>query len=407
MFFIIAAGVMSLLIVSIHRLAKHFGCELPLSSLVLCGLCAIVINFLIISVTPFLTKSYYYTAGAMITFAAFGTTCYNKYLLHRKLRLAGSGAISPAELAEMPPPGAQDEPDAVAMLLEAVPEAVPKAVHEDAPAETELSVPAAQTEPVETAGTAEIIEPMETTEPAESIEPIQPVEPAKPMELAKPSEHDMATSSKAETAATASAETMAASDAPGYADANDIESDVNIDATADTDTGASADTDTDANIDTNTDTGAETDAGMVTEAEAVDDGIAAKLASMTTMDQLLDFAFEHSMQKNHPVALAAYTEALARYRDDSYAPFIVVSIANIHKELGNYQAAIDNIRSAMALPALLENESIRSQFEDTLLYLTATRKVLQKAGLGDISFKDIPKKYMSQIESIYNSRKSR
>ncbi|MBQ2009786.1 MAG: hypothetical protein II259_04265, partial [Selenomonadaceae bacterium] len=79
MFFIIAASVMSLLIVSIHRLARHFGYELPLSSLVLCGLCAIVINFVIISVTPFLTKSYYYTAGAMITFAAFGTTCYNKY----------------------------------------------------------------------------------------------------------------------------------------------------------------------------------------------------------------------------------------------------------------------------------------------------------------------------------------
>ena len=146
------------------------------------------------------------------------------------------------------------------------------------------------------------------------------------------------------------------------------------------------------------------------EAEAdkeADDDLAAALTAMTTMDQLLDFAFEHSMQKNHTVALAAYREALARYREDSYAPFIVVSIANIHKELGNYQAAIDSIQSAMNLPALQENESIRNQFEDTRLYLTITRKVLHRAGVDSISFKDIPKKYMSQIESIYNSRKSR
>ena len=159
-------------------------------------------------------------------------------------------------------------------------------------------------------------------------------------------------------------------------------------------------------------TPAEADEEAEADKEADDDLAAALTAmttmtTMTTMDQLLDFAFEHSMQKNHTVALAAYREALARYREDSYAPFIVVSIANIHKELGNYQAAIDSIQSAMDLPALQENESIRKQFEDTRLYLTITRKVLHRAGVDSISFKDIPKKYMSQIESIYNSRKSR
>ena len=86
-----------------------------------------VINFVIISVTPFLTKSYYYTAGAMITFAAFGTTCYNKYWLHRKLRLAGPASLpampqeqvqetqeiiqaEPVPAADMLPDEAQDEP---------------------------------------------------------------------------------------------------------------------------------------------------------------------------------------------------------------------------------------------------------------------------------------------------------
>ena len=328
-FFIIAASVMSLLIVSIHRLARHFGCELPLSSLVLCGLCAIVINFVIISVTPFLTKSYYYTAGAMITFAAFGTTCYNKYWLHRKLRLAG-----PASLPAMPQEQVQETQEII--QAEPVPAAdmLPDEA-QDEPAPSDDVPQAEHDEPVLTADVPQ----KEHGEPAipQEIPSVLPEEAAIPVNEPVPMP---------------------------------VETDLETDQDA-------------------------------------DDELAATLAAMTTMDQLLDFAFEHNMQKDHPVALTAYMEALARYREDSYAPFIVVSIANIHKELGNYQAAIDSIQSAMDLPALLESESIRKQFEDTRLYLAATQKVLHKAGLGNISFKDIPKEYMSQIESIYNSRKSR
>lgn len=340
MFFIIAASVMSLLIVSIHRLARHFGCELPLSSLVLCGLCAIVINFVIISVTPFLTKSYYYTAGAMITFAAFGTTCYNKYWLHRKLRPAG-----PAVLPVMP-----QEQDQAQML-------VPEQEAKEARAEHFLAAD---------------IQPEVNAEPAAApdLPPTTQEEPVPAADMLPDETQD---------------EPALPPDIPQ--DAHDEP--VPVDADEETN-GTPAEADEEAEAD-----------------KEADDDLAAALTAMTTMDQLLDFAFEHSMQKNHTVALAAYREALARYREDSYAPFIVVSIANIHKELGNYQAAIDSIQSAMNLPALQENESIRNQFEDTRLYLTITRNVLHRAGVDSISFKDIPKKYMSQIESIYNSRKSR
>ena len=340
MFFIIAASVMSLLIVSIHRLARHFGCELPLSSLVLCGLCAIVINFVIISVTPFLTKSYYYTAGAMITFAAFGTTCYNKYWIHRKLRPAG-----PAVLPVMP-----QEQDQAQML-------VPEQEAKEARAEHFLAAD---------------IQPEVNAEPAAApdLPPTTQEEPVPAADMLPDETQD---------------EPALPPDIPQ--DAHDEP--VPVDADEETN-GTPAEADEEAEAD-----------------KEADDDLAAALTAMTTMDQLLDFAFEHSMQKNHTVALAAYREALARYREDSYAPFIVVSIANIHKELGNYQAAIDSIQSAMNLPALQENESIRNQFEDTRLYLTITRNVLHRAGVDSISFKDIPKKYMSQIESIYNSRKSR
>ncbi len=86
LFFAMAASIMAVCIITIHKVAKYIGRELPLSSLVLCGISAISINFLIISVMPFLTKTYYYILGTMIVFAATGTTCYNKYLLYRKSR---------------------------------------------------------------------------------------------------------------------------------------------------------------------------------------------------------------------------------------------------------------------------------------------------------------------------------
>lgn len=86
LFFAMVASIMAVCIIAIHKVAKYIGRELPLSSLVLCGISAITINFLIISVMPFLTKTYYYILGTMIVFAATGTTCYNKYLLYRKSR---------------------------------------------------------------------------------------------------------------------------------------------------------------------------------------------------------------------------------------------------------------------------------------------------------------------------------
>lgn len=363
-FFIVAAAVMAMLIVSIHKLAGHFGCELPLSSLVLCGVCAIVINFVIISVTPFLTNSYYYTAGAMILFAAFGTTCYNKYLLHRKIHLAGGGTLLPAEAGE---------------ITEAEPEAA-------------LCASSGQETEVTAEETADIREEAEAAAADDDVQ--------------KEAEADDAhEETKATVAADEAYEEAEAAVAAGEA-YEDVEAAVTADHIREE---MEAAEDADESLE-EAEAEAEAEAETAEEAEPddeLDSELDDILSSMTTMDQLLDFAFEQGMQKQHQVALAAYQMALERYRSDSYAPFIVVSIANIHKELGNYDAAIDSIRSAMDIPAMLESSSIRQQFEDTLSYLVITRGVLQTAGLGAISFKEIPKKYMSQIESIYNSRKSR
>lgn len=117
---------MAVCIITIHKVAKCIGRELPLASLVLCGLSAISINFLIISVSPFLTKAYYYILGTMIVFAATGTTCYNKYLLYRKSRPA---------IANMPQAVPDDSVLTAAMM------------HSEAPVSQSTAIPEA-TEPL-------------------------------------------------------------------------------------------------------------------------------------------------------------------------------------------------------------------------------------------------------------------
>ena len=88
---------MSVCIISIYKIARKLGAEISLSALVLCGVSALIINFMAIRVNPFLTKTYYYILGTMIIFAATGTTCYNKYLLYRRSKLAVHGALSEDE----------------------------------------------------------------------------------------------------------------------------------------------------------------------------------------------------------------------------------------------------------------------------------------------------------------------
>ena len=389
---------MAMLIVSIHKLAGRLGCELPLSSLVLCGVCAIVINFVIISVTPFLTSSYYYTTGAMILFAAFGTTCYNRYLLHRKIHLAIGGLLSSVETeAEMiikagaagHDAGAKTEPEAgtttatenaIANAM-ALAETKAKAAEEDALLE----------KPVQADDVADI---HEEAKPDDSIADM-------------PEEAEQADSVADAPEEAEQADNVA--DAPEEAEPADSVAGAPEEVKqADSVAGAPEEVkQADSASAVHEEQEPAESADDIREEAASDRALADTLAAMTTMDQLLDFAFEQNLQKQTQVALAAYQTALERYRGDSYAPFIVVSIANIHKENGNYDAAINSIRSAMDIPAMLESSSIKRQFDDTLSYLMITRNVLQTAGLGNLSFKEIPKKYMSQIESIYNSRKSR
>ena len=229
---------MSVCIISIYKIARKLGADISLSALVLCGVSALIINFMAIRVNPFLTKTYYCILGAMIIFAATGTTCYNKYLLYRRSRLAVHGA--PSE-------------DNESTQVTGEPETI-----------------------VEVAEEPEIMTEAEVTEEPETT-----------------------------------AEVQQAVEAP-----------------------------------------------LPTLPEGLD-----------SMDALLDFGFAQTGAGAYELALLAYSTALEQYRNDDYAPFIIIDMVNLYKSQGRYQEAIDCVHNAMDIPAIQESPAYQQNFQNYLAQL--------------------------------------
>ena len=253
---------MSVCIISIYKIARKLGADISLSALVLCGVSALIINFMAIRVNPFLTKTYYYILGAMIIFAATGTTCYNKYLLYRRSRLAVHGA--PSEDNEITQ--VTSEPETIVEVAE----------------EPEIMTEAEVTEEPETTAEVEVTEEPETTAEVEVTE-----EPE------------------------TTAEVQQAVEAP-----------------------------------------------LPTLPEGLD-----------SMDALLDFAFAQIGAGAYELALLAYSTALEQYRNDDYAPFIIIDMVNLYKSQGRYQEAIDCVHNAMDIPAIQESPAYQQNFQNYLAQL--------------------------------------
>ena len=267
---------MSICIISIYKIARKLGAEISLSALVLCGVSALIINFMAIRVNPFLTKTYYYILGTMIIFAATGTTCYNKYLLYRRSRLAVHGAPSEDKKITQ----ATSEPETI---VEAEGAEEPETTAEaEVPEEPEIMAEVEVIEEPETTAEAEVVEEPETTAEIEVTEEPETISEPQPAE----------------------------------------------------------------------------EAPLPTLPEGLD-----------SMDALLDFAFAQTGAGAYELALLAYSTALEQYRNDDYAPFIIIDMVNLYKSQGRYQEAIDCVHNAMDIPAIQESPAYQQNFQNYLAQL--------------------------------------
>lgn len=484
---------MATVIFFIHKITKHFGNELPFTSLILCGLLALGINFLLIFAAPFLTNTYYCMVIAMVIFAAIGTTCYNGYVVHRKAHGLGHGLLAGIGLSLSETASSQQDTDSVSEEEDAnaaVATTANAAAETVTPAKTAAMETAAKPESVFAAILAEAASDEQSDPPSKATvpdhmpaentaEPVHKTAAEETMPTAAEPEalpvinifHDVINKTNDILAETDKKEQTAeepAADVVAVANAETSEPEpiaVNVNAAVDTKAEAetvmtediAADEEAEKTESLAADTAsAETESTvsqakedkqdkileviapelpmvitapslaaqltalaaqpeeMLSAADTVDGADIADttaqpafspqledtLSAMDSMDQLLDYAFELGMQQPEQ-ALQAYAHTLNRFREDSYAPFIVIEMTNIYKRLGQYTAAMQCLDGAMDIPAIQNDTSIRQQFSDSRAYLAATAEVLQQEKAGNIPFSDIPQELVTKIEAVY------
>ena len=123
------------------------------------------------------------------------------------------------------------------------------------------------------------------------------------------------------------------------------------------------------------------------------------------LDDFLDYAAKQKASWNFRNAAYAYERALSLYHEDSYAPFIIIDMANINKSLGRYHKAIAIYELAFTLRPVRDSNSMREDFVKTLSYLEAVDYILTKHGKPELPYSEIPSGWLAEIELDYNRRR--
>ena len=380
-FLAITAGIIAVCILAIQKIARLFSIELTRQSLVLCGVLAFIVNFCSISMSSYLTTTHFLLLGGLIIIASASATFYNRFLLSRKKTIPDSFVL-PDEYNEA---NLEDEPTA----------------------EPELK---AETEPIARA--------KESPQPASAPipEPVfsQPIydEPQEPAfqeprfdDIPEPEYtgitiDDILTSEPAEE----TVETAAEDESVSFeASASYEEEPVSLEE-------AAASNESEQGLFSAEEEKPEDYSGSpepikAEEEEQIDwDEIAGAVAFMDTLDEILDYAFEQRNQQHFQAALYAYGQAMVRYENDDYAPFIVIEMINICKQTGAYSDAIASYRRAMELPMVASSPSMLQDFQRNLDYITIVNQVLISHNEKGMPFGMIPAEYMAEIESEFQKK---
>ena len=408
------AIIMTVAILVVYKIARALDWALSLPALVGCGVCALLINFLSIPVAPFLTEYRFTVLGAMVLVAAIVITSINHFFIRKRRKqleatdgensqlkqeavpakdelvpVVNSAILSDEEVEALIAKDKEPEPEPIVQAEPKVEEVVSEpepmievVVEEVAPEETEAEAVIEEKAPEETeteavaeeeapeAETEIELEEASEPEPEEEISEPEPIMEAVAEEIAPEEAEDEAVIEEEAPEAEAEAEME-----PEEASEPEPEEEIS-------------------------------EPEPVIEAEP-EPSVEEKLAGTATLDDVLDYAFELKGSSDWSSALKAYNYALEQYRDDAYAPFLVLEIVNIHKDHGRYDEAIQCFYDALEIPAVADSPDMLAEFEDSMIYLEATKEVLISENQPDTPFFDIPKDYMSKIESIYNERKAR
>ena len=412
-FFLTTGSIMVISIFLIYRLCRFFHIDMKCSSLLLCAVLAFIVNGAAILMSPFLDKTHYLRLGLLVVVAAAFVTFYNERLLRREEAAAKNklAADEPVEVLNASPavttnpdkenPAAADKTaladklnqsqavdsdkniaiaiEPTSALTEQVPaeqaEKTAKETSTDVEAEA-ISIPAASpaTEPpalTEASTTDELIptapEPAADKAPAPAkTNTIDTLPETKPTAAEPPAVTE--TSTTDELIAAAPEPEPAADKTPAPAKTNTI------------------------------DTLPETKS---TAAEPLN--IATAVAKLETLDDLLDYAYDHRTS-SPKAAICAYRRAIEQYPNDDYMPFLIIELGNIYKNQADYRSTISIYAKALNMPIIAQNDATRQEFVKNLRYLGIVQDILSKHNALSTPFAEIPAPIMQEIEQVFQER---
>lgn len=456
-FMLITIGIMTCSSLVVYKLSSHFNLEINPQALAFCGIASLAVNFSAIKMSSYLSPSHYILLAGLILLASSAATYYNQYLIHHHTAVP-KATPSPIIMADTIPADEAEAPDTLdnAEIIEnAEPaedieltenieptddvEQVEDIEHTEAleaiPDDTENTVNdvADNTDNIiEEISEADTEAEESSEEPAEDIaesveedieETISETPEEKETDVLNNVSEDIADTNDTVEIVNVIADTDdIAETAEAVDDTTEITDDV-IDTIEITDDVSEADetvettevietTETIETIETieaieaieaiETIEENKTDVRIIPSPEVI-----AEVASKDNMDDLLDFAYEQNLAENHDTALYAYKEALERYSEDSYAPFIAIEMINICKSIGAYAEAIDGYKNAMLLPSVKDNPQMQKEFKNGIIYIECIIEILGDKNMPDTPLGNIPSQIMKEIELIFAIRKTK
>ena len=386
---------MSISIFLIYRLCRFFNIEMKWTSLVLCAVMAFIVNGMAITMSPFLDRAHYLRLGILVITAAALVTFFNERMLRKDEALAGCTVLPTEQLPVEETPPAEDDKD---ILLARRNETVETDSTDDTPvAEIPVTEETSSTqaeppkdEPAEKSA-AEIKEAQLAVEAAEAAAKVlaekeaaiaakKAEEEAKAEKAAK----ERAAQKKREEAARKKAEAEARAKAEAAAKAK-----------AEAAARAKAEAERQAKEQAR-------QQELAAKRKAHEKQLKQELASMDSLDAILDFAYETKTTQPKD-AIFAYHEAIARYADDDYTPFLVIELGNLYKEQANYSGAIATYKKALDMPIIAQNDAMCQEFTKNIHYLGTVQDILAKHAALSTPFPQIPGEIMQEIEDEFQA----
>lgn len=413
----------------VYKLSSHFNLEINPQALAFCGIASLAVNFSAIKMSSYLSPSHYILLAGLILLASSAATYYNQYLIHHHTAVP-KATPSPIIMADTIPADEAEAPDTLDNA---------EIIENAEPAEDiELTENIEHTDDVEQVEDIEHTEALETI-PDDTENTVNDVADNTDNIIEETSEADAEAEESSEEPAEDIAESVEEnieeiiSETPeeketdvlnnvseDIADTNDTVEIVNV--TSDTAEAVDDTTEITDDVSEADETVETTEVIETTETieaiETIEENktyvriipspeVIAEVASKNNMDDLLDFAYEQNLAENHDTALYAYKEALERYSEDSYAPFIAIEMINICKSIGAYAEAIDGYKNAMLLPSVKDNPQMQKEFKNGIIYIECIIEILGDKNMPDTPLGNIPPQIMKEIELIFAIRKTK